>query len=150
MGNCQLRVSTLKPGRLGTNRSWRIAMKVLLASAVTSVMVVALGSQAFAETREAAIQRCRATFGRPAIIACVRAGEGDRESCRAKVAPSVRACVGSSVSSPSGMQGGAGREGKFEQCKALARQRGWTGAGAGKEKGGRQAFVQSCMKGGQS
>jgi len=56
---------------------------------------LALGGaqNASALTKEAAVERCRASAGRPFVIACMHRGGGDREKCRELARPKVRACV---------------------------------------------------------
>lgn len=48
--------------------------------------------QAAAQSREAALQACRARVGRPIVGPCMRAG-GNLESCRARASPAVRQCM---------------------------------------------------------
>ena len=48
--------------------------------------------QAAAQSREAALDACRARVGRPIVGPCMRAG-GDLESCRARASPAVRQCM---------------------------------------------------------
>ena len=64
--------------------------------------VFGASSQAFALTKEAAIERCRMTVGRPIVMDCMRGGGGDLEACRAKASPKVRACVMSSMQAANG------------------------------------------------
>jgi CHAT domain-containing protein len=63
-------------------------------------VAVLLGStgSAIALTKEAAIENCRMTVGKPIVQACMRAGGGpaggaNLEACRAKASPQVKACV---------------------------------------------------------
>ena len=44
-----------------------------------------------------AIENCRSTVGRPIVMACMRSGGGNLESCRASAGPKVRACVQSAM-----------------------------------------------------
>ena len=44
-----------------------------------------------------AIENCRNTVGRPIVMACMGAGRGNLESCRASAGPRVRACVQSAM-----------------------------------------------------
>ena len=44
-------------------------------------------------TKEAAIEECRNTVGRPIVQGCMRGGSGNIEACRALASPKVKACV---------------------------------------------------------
>jgi CHAT domain-containing protein len=44
-------------------------------------------------TKEAAIENCRNSVGRPIVQACMRGGGGSMEACRAQATPKVKACV---------------------------------------------------------
>src|SRR4030081_1992971 len=44
-----------------------------------------------------AIENCRNTVGKPIVMACMRAGGGSLESCRASASPKVKACVQSAM-----------------------------------------------------
>ena len=44
-----------------------------------------------------AIENCRNTVGKPIVMACMRSGGGNLESCRASAGPKVRACVQSAM-----------------------------------------------------
>src|ERR1700716_920527 len=44
-----------------------------------------------------AIENCRSTVGKPIVMACMRAGGGSLESCRACAGPKVKACVQSAM-----------------------------------------------------
>jgi len=44
-----------------------------------------------------AIENCRSTVGKPIVMACMRAGGGSLESCRASAGPKVKACVQSAM-----------------------------------------------------
>ena len=61
---------------------------------------------AFALTKEAAIENCRMTVGRPIVQACMRAGGGpgvaNLEACRAKASPQVKACVLAALNAANG------------------------------------------------
>lgn len=48
--------------------------------------------QAFAAGRDAALERCKRTVGRPNVMACMQGG-GNIDSCKEKTKPMVRACV---------------------------------------------------------
>jgi CHAT domain-containing protein/tetratricopeptide (TPR) repeat protein len=52
------------------------------------------GQDAFALSKEDALENCRATVGHPLVQACMRGGRGEsREACRAQASPKVRECV---------------------------------------------------------
>ena len=73
------------------------------------LLVVALlesAPQAAAQSREAALDACRARVGRPIVGPCRRAG-GDLESCRARASPAVRQCMANTFGG--GFGGGDGR-----------------------------------------
>jgi CHAT domain-containing protein len=53
-------------------------------------------------SKEAAIENCRMTVGRPIVQACMRGGGGDLESCRAKASPRVKACVIAALNAANG------------------------------------------------
>ncbi|WFU38462.1 CHAT domain-containing protein [Bradyrhizobium sp. CB82] len=68
-----------------------------------------LGStaSALALTKEAAIENCRMTVGKPIVQACMRAGGGpaggaNLEACRAKASPQVKACVLAALNAANG------------------------------------------------
>jgi CHAT domain-containing protein len=65
-----------------------------------------LGSagSALALTKEAALENCRQTVGRPIVQACMKGGGGgaDREACRAKASPQVRACMLAALNAANG------------------------------------------------
>ncbi|HZT27497.1 MAG TPA: CHAT domain-containing tetratricopeptide repeat protein [Pseudolabrys sp.] len=57
-------------------------------------LVLAMGTQqSLALTKEQAIENCRMSVGRPFVQQCMHGGNGDREGCREKARPHVRACV---------------------------------------------------------
>ncbi|WP_424631668.1 CHAT domain-containing protein [Bradyrhizobium sp. SYSU BS000235] len=58
-------------------------------------MVAVLAAQpALAElSKEAAIEQCRMSVGKPIVMGCMRGGGGSLEACRAQATPKVRACV---------------------------------------------------------
>jgi CHAT domain-containing protein/tetratricopeptide (TPR) repeat protein len=67
--------------------------------------LIASASPAFAVlSKEAAVERCRMSVGRPIVQACMRAsgGAGDLEACRAKASPQVRACVMAALNAANG------------------------------------------------
>src|SRR6516165_11399838 len=61
----------------------------------------------FALTKEAAIENCRMTVGKPIVQACMHAGGGpaggaNLEACRAKASPHVKACVLAALNAANG------------------------------------------------
>lgn len=69
------------------------------------------GSQAMAElSKEAALENCRMTIGKPFVHACMMAlgggkapnADANREGCRAKASPQVRACVMAALNAANG------------------------------------------------
>jgi CHAT domain-containing protein len=77
----------------------RDACPILLA-----ILLVGSAQSAFALSKEAAVENCRMTIGRPIVQACMRAsgGAGNREACRAKARPQVRACVMAALNAANG------------------------------------------------
>jgi CHAT domain-containing protein len=69
--------------------------------ALTCTLILSAGP-AFALTKEAAIERCRMTVGRPIVQACMRAGGGSIEACRTKATPPVVACVVAALNAANG------------------------------------------------
>ncbi|MET4797516.1 CHAT domain-containing protein [Bradyrhizobium sp. LB11.1] len=68
-------------------------------------LAILLGStgSAAALTKEAAIEHCRMSVGRPIVQACMRAGGGaNLEACRATATPKVRACVMAALNAANG------------------------------------------------
>lgn len=72
-------------------------------------LAILLGStgSAAALTKEAAIENCRMTVGKPIVQACMQAQGGRRagadiEGCRAKASPQVRACVMAALNAANG------------------------------------------------
>lgn len=72
-------------------------------------LALLLGStgSATALTKEAAIENCRMTVGKPIVQACMRAGGGpaggaNLEACRAKASPQVKACVMAALNAANG------------------------------------------------
>ncbi|MCJ9735510.1 tetratricopeptide repeat protein, partial [Bradyrhizobium sp. PRIMUS42] len=71
-----------------------------------AILLGSTGSAA-ALTKEAAIENCRMTVGRPIVQACMQAQGGrkagaDLEGCRAKASPQVRACVMAALNAANG------------------------------------------------
>ncbi len=82
-----------------------------LSGHVVSVgLLLASVNSAFALTKEAAIENCRMSVGRPIVQACMMAlggmrgpnGEANLASCRAKATPQVRACVMAALNAANG------------------------------------------------
>ena len=64
-------------------------------------------SSAVALTKEAALENCRMTVGKPIVQACMHAGGGqkggaNREACRATASPKVKACVMAALNAANG------------------------------------------------
>lgn len=83
--------------RLDVTPRHLLALAILLGSA---------GSAA-ALTKEAALENCRMTVGKPIVHACMQAQGGrkagaDIEGCRAKASPQVRACVMAALNAANG------------------------------------------------
>ena len=57
---------------------------------------------AFALTKEAAIENCRMTVGRPIVQECMRGGGGSLEACRERARPRVQACVVAALNAANG------------------------------------------------
>jgi CHAT domain-containing protein len=70
---------------------------------VLSVLIGATGP-AIALTKEAAIEHCRMTVGKPIVMACMQAsgGRAALEECRAKAHPKVVACVMAALNAANG------------------------------------------------
>jgi CHAT domain-containing protein len=71
-----------------------------------SILLGTTGAAA-ALTKEAAIENCRMTVGKPIVQACMHAGGGpaggaDLEACRAKASPHVKACVLAALNAANG------------------------------------------------
>lgn len=75
--------------------------QVIPTLALTCTLILSAGP-AFALTKEAAIERCRMTVGRPIVQACFRAGGGSIEACREKARPQVVACVVAALNAANG------------------------------------------------
>ena len=67
-----------------------LSCRFVFGAAIT-LSIVVLASDAFAQ-EGAALERCRETVGRPIVQACMQAG-GNREACREKARPRIRACA---------------------------------------------------------
>ncbi len=54
-------------------------------------------------SKEAALENCRITVGRPIVQACMHSGGGGNlEACRAKASPQVRACMVAALNAANG------------------------------------------------
>lgn len=95
-------------------------MAALLLLLLASMLVMAPPAQA--QSREAALEACRARVGRPIVGPCMRSG-GDLETCRARATPAVRQCMMNTMGG-GGMGGGsfAGRGG-MREASATTRTR---------------------------
>ena len=67
-------------------------------------MMISVTGSAFALTKEAAIESCRMSVGRPIVMACMQAsgGRASLEDCRAKAHPKVAACVMAALNAANG------------------------------------------------
>jgi CHAT domain-containing protein len=74
-----------------TSRSVLLALPLILAAI-----------PAFALTKEAAIENCRMTVGKPIVMACMRGGGSSFEGCREKARPQVVACVMAALNAANG------------------------------------------------
>lgn len=79
------------------------ASRMLLAFA----LLLGSASSAAALTKEAALENCRMTVGKPIVQGCMRAGGGpaggaNLEACRAKASPQVKACVIAALNAANG------------------------------------------------
>ncbi len=74
---------------------WRVHERGFRAFRRRRVLFALLAAQpAFAElSKEAAIEQCRMSVGRPIVMACMQGGGGSLEACRVKATPKVKACV---------------------------------------------------------
>ncbi len=76
-----------------------VSHRILLALAI---LLGTTGSAA-ALSKEAALENCRMTIGKPIVQACMRAGGGaNLEACRAKASPQVRSCVMAALNAANG------------------------------------------------
>ncbi|MFZ5714912.1 MAG: CHAT domain-containing tetratricopeptide repeat protein [Bradyrhizobium sp.] len=66
-----------------------------------AILLLSTGSAA-ALSREAAIENCRMTVGKPIVQACMRSGGANLEACRAKASPQVRACAMAALNAANG------------------------------------------------
>jgi CHAT domain-containing protein len=83
--------------RLGKRRGAR-------ARGVALALLIGATAPAFALTKEAAIEHCRMTVGKPIVMACMQAsgGRANIEDCRAKAHPKVHACVIAALNAANG------------------------------------------------
>jgi CHAT domain-containing protein/tetratricopeptide (TPR) repeat protein len=83
---------------------------VTLSCAFAAILLAWLSSSALALTVEAAVEKCRMTVGQPMVRACMQSlgggkapgAEANREACRAKAKPQVRACVMGALNAANG------------------------------------------------
>src|SRR5665213_828194 len=82
------------------------AEKFKLAGLAVGLILVGVQYASAALTKEAAIENCRATVGRPIVQACMggrgNPGSGNIEACRALATPKVRACVIAALNAANG------------------------------------------------
>jgi hypothetical protein len=62
-------------------------------------LLIASAGSAFAISKDAAIEKCKATVGKELVETCMResGGKGSVEACKTKATPQVRACVGAAL-----------------------------------------------------
>ncbi len=80
-------------------------MVVLIGPALAAgLSLIVSAGPAFALSKEAAIENCRMSVGKPIVQACMRAagGRGAIEQCRAQATPKVRACVQAALNAANG------------------------------------------------
>ena len=67
-------------------------------------VAILLGStgSAAALSKEAALENCRMSVGKPIVQACMRSGGANLEACRAKASPQVRACTMAALNAANG------------------------------------------------
>jgi len=125
--------------------------KKIVAFAFGVLVPVLVASDGVAAPNKAAFKHCRLTVGRPTVSACMRSGQGDFQSCRQRAVPAFKRCMMGAAGMAGGpMQGGmAGRGRKIARCKALAYQRGLTGAAGKKDQLAIRGFVRACVQGKQ-
>jgi CHAT domain-containing protein len=75
---------------------------ILRVSTLLIIWLAASASPALALTKEAAIERCRMSVGRPIVMACMRSGGGSVEGCRERARPQVVACVVAALNAANG------------------------------------------------
>ena len=73
----------------------RVAVPLAFPLILTTVPASAL-------TKEAAIENCRMSVGRPIVMACMRGGGNSFEGCREKARPQVVACVMAALNAANG------------------------------------------------
>ena len=73
----------------------RLAPLLALPLILTTVPAAAL-------TKEAAIENCRNSVGRPIVMACMHNGGSSFEGCREKARPQVVACVMAALNAANG------------------------------------------------
>src|SRR4051812_16472173 len=76
--------------------------KSKIALALVQLVIIGSGTPASALSKEAALENCRMSVGRPIVQACMRAGGGSLEACRQKASPSVRSCLMAALNKANG------------------------------------------------
>ena len=67
--------------------------RIARVSALLVATLAGSAGSAIALTKDAAIERCRMTVGKPIVMACMRSGGGSLDACREKARPQVVSCV---------------------------------------------------------
>jgi CHAT domain-containing protein len=80
-----------------TARIFGAAVSLSLISVAAASIVTASIAPADALELNQAIENCRSSVGKPIVMACMRAGGGSLEACRAQATPKVKACVQSAM-----------------------------------------------------
>lgn len=70
----------------------RLGLAFGLAGAAIAVSTL-IAPPAFAQAGNPLLERCRASVGRPIVVACMQGGGGSLEQCQAKATPAVRRCM---------------------------------------------------------
>jgi hypothetical protein len=65
---------------------------------VVSLLIGSAGS-AFAISKDAAVEKCKATVGKALVETCMTesGGKGSVEACKTKATPQIHACVGAAL-----------------------------------------------------
>ncbi|MBV9982113.1 MAG: CHAT domain-containing protein [Bradyrhizobium sp.] len=94
----------MRSGKASKIRVWR-ARRVANARVIVALScLIGATAPALALTKEAAIEHCRMTIGKPIVMACMQAsgGRANLEDCRARAKPKVVACVMAALNAANG------------------------------------------------
>ena len=95
----------MQSGKASKIRFWHGARCVANVRGIVALScLIGATAPAFALTKEAAIEHCRMTIGRPIVMACMQAsgGRAGLEDCRSKAKPKVVACVMAALNTANG------------------------------------------------